>query len=266
MYRHYADKHALFQAVVLRECGRAIRDIEARLAVIADMDERIVESFVLVVNGSRQHPLMRRLLDTEPEWLLPHLTIKGQALLDFGRGYIARIRRGVQQMGSLIADLLDYSRMERRSMEPQPLELMAVVQRVLDEHSADIDRLGAQLKLDLPPTTLHVDREGLAVVLRNLVGNALKFSRPGEAPRVEIGARREANGHLVWVRDHGVGFDMKYHDRIFGIFQRLQRAEDYPGTGVGLALVAKAVQRMGGRVRAESQPGQGATFYLEFPA
>jgi len=93
VYRHYVDKHALFQAVVLRECQRAIHDIETRLAAVGDMDERIVESFVLVVNGSRQHPLMRRLLDTEPEWLLPHLTIKGQALLDFGRGYIARYLR-----------------------------------------------------------------------------------------------------------------------------------------------------------------------------
>lgn len=108
VYRHYADKHALFQAVVLRECGRAIRDIEARLAVIADMDERIVESFVLVVNGSRQHPLMRRLLDTEPEWLLPHLTIKGQALLDFGRGYIARYLRhaGVGKPGDDRVDII----------------------------------------------------------------------------------------------------------------------------------------------------------------
>lgn len=93
VYRHYADKHALFQAVVLRECARAIRDIENRLAAIADTDTRIVESFVQVVNGCRQHPLLRRLLDTEPEWLLPHLTIKGGPLLDFGRGYIARYLR-----------------------------------------------------------------------------------------------------------------------------------------------------------------------------
>lgn len=190
----------------------------------------------------------------------------GAGLDDTARGYIARIRRGVQQMGALIADLLDYSHMERRAMAPQPLELAAVVQRVLDEHAADIERLHARVHLDLPPTTLQLDREGLTVVLRNLVGNALKFSRPGEAPQVEIGARREAGRHLIWVRDQGVGFDMKYHDRIFGIFQRLQRAEDYPGTGVGLALVAKAVQRMGGQVRADSRPGAGATFTLEFPA
>jgi light-regulated signal transduction histidine kinase (bacteriophytochrome) len=103
------------------------------------------------------------------------------------------------------------------------------------------------------------------VVLRNLIGNALKFSRNSQPPRVEIGSRQQDGRRILWVRDNGVGFDMKYHDRMFGIFQRLHRAEEFPGTGVGLALVAKAVQRMGGRVWAESQPGAGATFYLEFP-
>lgn len=190
----------------------------------------------------------------------------GPRLDDDARGFIARIRRGVGQMSALINDLLAYSRMERLALDPQAMDLHATVMRVLDEFSADLERSGAQVSVRVPGLSLTLDREGLAVVLRNLVGNALKFARPGEAPRVEVGARREGDRHLLWVRDQGVGFDMKYHDRIFGIFQRLQRAEDYPGTGVGLALVAKAVQRMGGRVWAESQPGQGATFYLEFPA
>ena len=190
----------------------------------------------------------------------------GPALGEEARGFVKRIRSGVQQMGSLINDLLDYSRMERRAMDLQPLDLMATVQRVLDEFGADIDRSRAEVRLTLAPLRLRLDREGMSVVLRNLVGNALKFAHPGQPPRIEIGAGLSAEGQRVWVRDHGVGFDMKYHDRIFGIFQRLQRAEDYPGTGVGLALVAKAVQRMGGRVWAESVPGQGTTFFLEFPA
>lgn len=109
VYRHYADKNALFQAVVLRECWRSIHEIEARLAAIADPEERIVESFVLVVNGCRRHPLMRRLLDTEPEWLLPHLTIKGGPILDFGRSYIARYlrhQRGDGMLGEGNADVM----------------------------------------------------------------------------------------------------------------------------------------------------------------
>ncbi|OSZ76562.1 hypothetical protein CAP37_01480 [Hydrogenophaga sp. IBVHS1] len=182
-----------------------------------------------------------------------------------GRQFIGRIRRGVQQMGALISDLLDYSRMERRTMESQQVDLLPLIELVIEGHGADIRAAGTQLNLKVEPMVLQLDREGLAVVLRNLVGNAVKFSRGRTPPVVEIGSRVEAGRRLLWVRDNGVGFDMKYHDRIFGIFQRLQRAEDYAGTGVGLALVAKAVQRMGGRVRAESQPGEGATFFVEFP-
>jgi PAS domain S-box-containing protein len=183
-----------------------------------------------------------------------------------GRQFLTRIRRGVVQMGDLISGLLDYSRMERRTMEHQRVDVPALVAQVIEGHSADIESTRVRLSLQLEPMVLQLDREGMAVVLRNLVGNAIKFSRTREQPEVEIGSRTEGPRRILWVRDNGVGFDMKYHDRIFGIFQRLQRAEDYQGTGLGLALVAKAVQRMGGRVWAESQPGQGATFYLEFPA
>ncbi|WP_137919104.1 PAS domain S-box protein [Hydrogenophaga sp. 2FB] len=183
-----------------------------------------------------------------------------------GRQFIGRIRRGVQQMAALISDLLDYSRMERRTMEQHAVVLQPLVDLVLESQAADIASAHTAVSLQLEPMTLRLDPEGLAVVLRNLVGNAIKFSASHDQPQVEIGARSEGTRRILWVKDNGVGFDMKHHDRIFGIFQRLQRAEDYAGTGVGLALVAKAVQRMGGRVWAESSPGQGATFYLEFRA
>ncbi|MEZ5707670.1 MAG: ATP-binding protein, partial [Burkholderiaceae bacterium] len=122
-----------------------------------------------------------------------------------------------------------------------------------------------QLRLDMAPFSLSLDREGIAVVLRNLIGNAIKFSRDSRPPVIEIGSRHEGGRRVLWVRDNGVGFDPAYHERMFKIFQRLHRSEDFPGTGVGLALVAKAAQRMGGRVWAESTLGAGATFYLEFP-
>ncbi|WP_234265370.1 PAS domain-containing protein [Hydrogenophaga sp. NFH-34] len=189
----------------------------------------------------------------------------GAQLGEEGMQFLGRIRRGVQLMGELISDLLDYSRMERRTMERHDVDLQPLLERVLEGFAGDVERHGAQVTLALAPMTLGVDREGMAVVLRNLIGNALKFSRESRPPQVQIGSRSEPGRRILWVQDNGVGFDMKYHDRIFGIFQRLQRAEDYPGTGVGLALVAKAVDRMGGRVWAESRLGGGATFYLEFP-
>jgi len=101
-------------------------------------------------------------------------------------------------------------------------------------------------------------------VVRNLVDNALKFSANCPEPRVEIEGESSKDGYRLIVRDNGVGFDMLYQERIFDIFQRLHRTEDYPGTGIGLAMVRKALQRMNGRVWAESKPGQGATFTIIF--
>ena len=184
---------------------------------------------------------------------------------DEGRLFISNIRASAAQMHQLIDDLLSYSRIERRSLQHVTLDLSALVEAVAAERTTDIEQSGVRLLLDVPPVTAYADREGLAVVLRNLLENALKFSRGGRPPTVEIGARAENAKAVLWVRDNGIGFDMKFHERIFEIFQRLQRVEDYPGTGIGLALVRKAIQRMDGRVWAESSPGQGATFFLEIP-
>lgn len=238
------------------ELERRVRERTEQLSAA----NRELEAFTYTVSHDLKAPL--RGIDGYSQLLEEEA---GARLDDEARGFVRRIRRGVQQMSELINDLLDYSRMERRAMDLKPLDLEATVGRVLEEFGADIERSRAEVRLALSPLRLRLDREGMAVVLRNLVGNALKFARPGQPPRIEIGASLSADGQRLWVRDHGVGFDMKYHDRIFGIFQRLQRAEDYPGTGVGLALVAKAVQRMGGRVWADSVPNEGTTFYLEFP-
>ena len=103
------------------------------------------------------------------------------------------------------------------------------------------------------------------MVVRNLLENAIKFSLHAAHPRIEFGAYQTGERVVVSIRDNGIGFDMKYAERIFEIFERLHRLEEYPGTGIGLALVKKALQRMDGRVWAQSAPGQGATFYIELP-
>ncbi|WP_372660424.1 PAS domain S-box protein, partial [Hydrogenophaga sp.] len=184
---------------------------------------------------------------------------------DEGLEFVGRIRQGVNQMGLLITDLLAYSRMERQALSTQELDLKPLVETLVDQYRSDLDRAGTQVSLKLDDLTVHGDREGLSVVLRNLIGNAIKFSARSIPPTIEIGACLQGEQVRMWVRDNGVGFDMKYHDRMFGIFQRLHGPEQYPGTGVGLALVAKAVQRMGGRVWAEGELGQGSTFLMEFP-
>lgn len=184
---------------------------------------------------------------------------------DESRGHLRQIRRATRQMTQLIDDLLTYARVERREPAITALRWPALVNHVLDHHRADLQRLSVTPELSVPDEPVLADTQSALLALRNLVDNALKFSAGRETPTLAIGGRVLAATVMLWVRDNGPGFDMKFHDRIFRIFQRLHRAEDFPGTGVGLALAAKAMERMGGRVWAESRPGAGATFYLELP-
>lgn len=184
---------------------------------------------------------------------------------DDGRHLVGNIQHGVAQMHQLIEDMLAYSRMERRTLEARPVDLQALVAAVVAGRGTDEAARTIVIEQQVPQLECCCDRDGLTLVLRNLLENALKFTRGCTEARIEIGARQQAGQVLLWVRDNGIGFDMQYHDTIFDMFQRLHRAEDYPGTGVGLALVKKAMKRMGGRAWAESAPGEGATFYLELP-
>lgn len=179
------------------------------------------------------------------------------------RLFLRNIRRGAMQMQALIGDLLAYARMERRTLSDDRVDLASWVGAIVQEFRHDIAEGEIVFRCDVPALSARVDREGLAVVLRNLIDNALKFSREAKPPVVEIGAHEAGGNVILWVRDNGIGFDMKFHERIFDIFSRLHHTEEFAGTGVGLALVRKAMQRMGGRVWAESAPGQGATFFLE---
>jgi len=179
--------------------------------------------------------------------------------------FIANIRHGAQQMNQLIEDLLAYSRLERRPLQTARIAPGSAADAVVAEFAEEIQARQIAASVAIPCLEVSADADGLAMILRNLLDNALKFTRDVPQPAIEIGGREETESCIVWVRDNGIGFDMKFHERIFEIFQRLQRNEDYPGTGIGLAIARKAAQRMGGRVWAESSPGTGATFYVELP-
>lgn len=182
--------------------------------------------------------------------------------------FLGLIRRNTLRLTNLIEDLLAHARIEQHRFAGEPVELGAAVRFILNEKEEDIREAGAELRLDLPATELRVlaDFHGLAQVLRNLVENALKYSATATPPAIEIGCRQEDETCLLWVKDNGVGFDMTYHDRIFEIFRRLHTYDEFPGSGIGLALVKKAMERMAGKVWAESAPGQGASFFLRLPA
>lgn len=179
-------------------------------------------------------------------------------------GYIARVRHGAIHMALLIDGLLAYSQLEHRQLRITALDCRALIDRELESMQAMIRAADAELVVTVPPTKVLVDEEGLRIVIRNLIDNALKFASPERKPRIEIGAEIEAQQLVLSIRDNGIGFDPQYRERIFEIFHRLH-SSGYGGTGIGLALVRKAVQRMQGRIWAHSQLGAGATFYVSLP-
>jgi signal transduction histidine kinase len=189
----------------------------------------------------------------------------GRRLDEEGRAFLANIDRSALQMDRLIDDLLAYSRLERREPASRRVDLRALVESLLRARRPDLEERDVHLVLDLRCCSVEVDGKGLAQALRSYLDNAIKFTRSVPRPRIEVGAEETGKGCRLWVRDNGSGFDMRYHDRIFEIFQRLHRAEEQPGTGIGLAIVRKAAERWGGRAWAVSAPGQGSTFYLEIP-
>ncbi|MBM0104020.1 hypothetical protein JM946_04660 [Steroidobacter sp. S1-65] len=186
-------------------------------------------------------------------------------LTDRAREHLARIRNGSVKMSTLIDDLLSYSQIDRRGMQASVVSLPSLVDQVLSSYQDEIQRRGIVMTVVVEPMTLRVDASGLAQALRNLVENALKYTRDTPSPHIAVVCRRKSDGVVLAVTDNGIGFDMQYHDHIFKLFQRLHRDDQYPGTGIGLALVRKAVERLGGRVFAQSKPGAGATFTIELP-
>lgn len=183
-----------------------------------------------------------------------------------GREYLRRIQRATLHMSRLVSDLLAYSRLQQMTEQIGPVDLASCVQDVAAPFRDELEARQGRLEMPVPgDLRVQADPKGLAIVLRNLIDNALKFTPAGQAPQIRIEAQARGDRVLLSVSDQGIGFDMKHHERIFGMFQRLHRQDQIPGTGIGLALVLKAVERMGGQIRAESAPGQGARFEIDLP-
>ncbi len=163
-------------------------------------------------------------------------------------------------MGQLIDDLLAFSRLGRQPIRKQPVDPARIVKRCLAE-LPEVQQRQVDITVgELPPC--RGEPALLKQVWVNLLSNAVKYTRQRDAARIEVGCRDGDGERVYFVRDNGVGFNMRYAHKLFGVFQRLHRAEDYEGTGVGLAIVHRIVQRHGGRVWAEAEPDRGATFYF----
>jgi light-regulated signal transduction histidine kinase (bacteriophytochrome) len=187
----------------------------------------------------------------------------GEALGERGGEYLQRMQNAAKRMQTLINDLLVFSRVTTKGQPFIPVDLAQVAREVVSDLDVCIERVGGHVELgDLPNT--HADPLQMRQLLQNLISNGLKFHKEG-TPTVKVYGQLLDGMCRLTVEDNGIGFDEKYLDRIFTIFQRLHGRSEYEGTGVGLAICRKIVERHGGTIAAKSAPGQGATFIVTLP-
>ncbi len=242
-------------AELRREEQRLQETVEARTRALASSN-RELEAFCHSVSHDLRAPL--RTLDGFSEALLEDY---GDRLDAQARDYLLRIRSGAERMSQLIDDLLRLSRISRHELHVEDLDLVPLAAEIVDELRAGEPQREVRLAL---PEALPVrgDQRLLRIMLENLLANAWKYTKPRNPAEIALGISEEGGETVYWVRDNGVGFDMAYADKLFGVFQRLHHQDEFPGTGVGLATVARIVERHGGRIWADAEKGMGAIFFF----
>ncbi|OPZ82864.1 MAG: Phytochrome-like protein cph1 [bacterium ADurb.Bin429] len=227
--------------------------VEERTAALQAANKEL-EAFSYSVSHDLRAPL--RSIDGFSKVLLERYS---ELLDERGRDYLDRIRAAAQRMGQLIDDLLGLSRIGRREMRRETVNLSSLATEILTElHEREPDRIVETVIT--PDAVAEGDPELLRIVLTNLLGNAWKFTREREITRIEFGVSVRDHQRAYFIRDNGAGFDMAYVDKLFSPFQRLHTETEFPGTGIGLAIVQRIIHRHGGMVWAESAVGEGATF------
>jgi light-regulated signal transduction histidine kinase (bacteriophytochrome) len=217
-----------------------------------------LEQFAYVASHDLQEPL--RMVSSYTQLLLRRY---GERFDGDSREFMGYIVDGAARMKQLIEDLLAYSRVGTRGKEFREVEVEESVRRAVSNLRAAIEEAGAAVTWDALPKVLADDTQ-ITQVFQNLIGNALKF-RSASVPRIHIFvARRDADWHFM-VRDNGIGIESQYFERIFMVFQRLHNKADYPGTGIGLAICKKVVERHGGEIWVESRLGEGSAFHFSLP-
>jgi PAS domain S-box-containing protein len=246
----------------LKRAEREIQDLNAQL------EQKIMERTRQIVEANRN--LETFTYSVSHDLRAPLRAISGYSSIllsesgDFSpqqRRYLEQIQRSSNVMGELIDDLLTFSRLGGQALKKKMLNPADVVREVLLDFHGEIQKRNAEVRIqDMPPCI--ADPVMLRQVYYNLITNAIKFSRLRERPFVEIGARFQEGVPVYYVRDNGIGFDMRYSAKIFGVFERICDTAEYEGTGVGLAIVNRIIEMHGGRIWAESEPDRGATFFF----
>lgn len=189
----------------------------------------------------------------------------GGQLDEKGKHYISRVMTAAKNMQTLVADLLSYSRVQTQGKPPAPVESSEAFKAALSALQAAVQESGATITCDALPAVM-ADISQLSRLYQNLIGNAVKYRKQDVPPVVHVSARRTGDAWTFSVKDNGIGMDMQYAERIFLIFQRLHNAEQYSGTGIGLAVCKRIVERHGGSIWVESSLGSGSTFFFTLPA
>ena len=249
---------------LVQERTSALQDANERLkqasAALARSNAEL-EQFAYVASHDLREPL--RTITGFVQLLQQHLEDK---LTETDRRYMNFVTGGARRMDALITDLLQYARLETRAQPFQPADCETILDTVLENLRAMIHETRAKISYDRPLPVVHGDITQLTQILQNLIGNGIKFRHPEEPPKIHVAVHRQAGEWVFSVQDNGIGIDPQYHKRIFIIFERLHPQDQYPGTGIGLAVCRKIVERHGGRIWVESAPGKGSTFYFTIPA
>ncbi len=236
---------------------------EEQLRVYADRLEqsnRELQDFASVAAHDLQEPL--RKIQAFGDRLSTRFSME---LSEEGRDYLSRMLISAGRMRRLIDDLLTYSRVATQGKPFEPTDLNHILSEVLSDLELRIEQVKGEVDAD-PLPSLEADPSQMRQLFQNLIANALKFHQPSTRPIVRISAAKSLGGfYEISVADNGIGFDEKYLDRIFTIFQRLHGRQEYEGTGVGLAVCRRIVERHGGTITAKSRPGRGACFLIHLP-
>jgi light-regulated signal transduction histidine kinase (bacteriophytochrome) len=227
-----------------------------RYATELEAVNKELESFSYSVSHDLRAPL--RTLDGFSEAVLSDY---GDKLDETGRDYLNRIRKASQTMSELIDDILKLSRITRTEMHKAKVNLSNLAQSIVEELKANQPERQSQIFI-APEIWVNGDKQLLQVCLDNLLRNAWKFTGKCPEARIELGITEKNGKKVYYIQDNGVGFDMKYVEKLFEPFQRLHSDKEFPGIGVGLATVQRVINRHGGRIWAESEIGKGATFYF----
>jgi signal transduction histidine kinase len=233
--------------------------VKSRTTELQSMNKEL-ETFAYSVSHDLRAPL--RHMSGFAKMFMDHA---GEGLDDKGRRYLGVVTTSAELMGKLIDDLLQFSRTGRTELRMIQVDLGPLVKKAIDQLQPEIEGRNIEWEIGALPE-IRADRAMMMLVLVNLISNAIKFTLPREKALIEIGTERDGEDETVFfVRDNGVGFDMKYVDKLFGVFQRLHRKEDFEGTGIGLANVKRIISRHGGRSWAEAEVDKGATIWFSMP-